>query len=165
LDIILSRKLSAPDNPELAIGALTEEGRIFLNKRLVSQIGINERHLEDESKNQFLRMQRSTKLFRNVCSKISLRDKNVVLIDDGIATGLTIEAALWSVAQEKPHKIIGAFPVGSEESLQRLSTMADEIICLRVPPTLHSIGEFYLNFEDISEEGILKVLKDERMEK
>jgi putative phosphoribosyl transferase len=160
LDIILSRKLGAPENPELAIGAIAENGEVFLNRPLALRVGADEEYLREEKDRQFLEIQRRRDAYRRVCTKTDLRDKTAIVIDDGIATGATVQAALWSIRQEKPYKLIGAFPVGPEETLVRLAKTADEIICLRVPSNLHGVGQFYFNFGQVSEDDVLNILKE-----
>jgi len=158
LDIVLARKLGAPENPELAIGAMTEEGEVFLNRPLAVKVGADEDYLKRESRHQFQEIQRRSKVFRSVRPKIDLRDKDVIVVDDGVATGSTVQAALWSVAREKPHKITGAFPVGPQGTLQKLSKTADEIICLKAPPFLGGVGQFYFHFGQVSDEEVLDIL-------
>jgi predicted phosphoribosyltransferase len=160
LDIVLSRKLGAPQNPELAIGSITEQGEVFLDRGLAHRVGADEDYLNKEKQKQFLEIQRRSKVYRRICPKIDLKDKTVIVIDDGVATGSTIQAALWSIAQEKPHKLVGAFPVGPQDILQKLLQTADEIVCLKVPSALGGVGRFYIHFEQSSEEEILSILKE-----
>jgi len=160
LDIVLSRKLGAPQNPELAIGAITEEGEVFLDQSLARRVGASEAYLQQESRDQLQEIQRRSGVYRSIRPKIDLRDKDVIVVDDGVATGSTVQAALWSVAQEKPRKITGAFPVGAEDSLLRLCATADEIICLRVPPVLGGVGGFYFHFTQVSDEEVLNILSN-----
>jgi len=158
LDIVLARKLGAPQNPELAIGAITEEGEVFLDEPLARRVGASEDYLQQESRSQLQEIQRRSSVYRNIRPKIDLRDKDVIVVDDGVATGSTVQAALWSIAREKPHKITGAFPVGAEDSLLRLCDTADEIICLKAPPSLGAIGNFYLHFRQVSDQEALEIL-------
>jgi putative phosphoribosyl transferase len=162
LDIILSRKLTAPENPELAIGAMTEEGHVFIDHDLVFRMGVKESYIEQEKEKQFSEINIRWDLYRRVCPKIDVKEKDVIIIDDGIATGSTVQAALWSIKQDKPRRLIGAFPVGPEETLQRLAQTADEIICLKVPPFLDSVGRYYSHFEPVSDEEVMHILRTSR---
>jgi putative phosphoribosyl transferase len=160
LDIVLSRKLGAPQNPELAIGSITENGEVFLDQALARRVGTDDIYLKEETDRQFAEIKRRRKVYRQTCLKIDLKNKNVIVIDDGIATGSTVQAAFWSIRQEKPHKLIGAFPVGPEDTLLNLCETADEIICLKVPDLLQGVGRFYFHFEQVSEEDVFNILKE-----
>ncbi|MCR4336366.1 MAG: phosphoribosyltransferase family protein [Candidatus Omnitrophica bacterium] len=159
-DIVLSRKLGAPQNPELAIGSISETGEVYLDQDLAQRVGADEDYLRGERESQFAEIQRRRKVYRRVCPKIDLRNKIVIVTDDGIATGATVQSAFKSIRQEKPRKLIGAFPVGPEDTLKRLSMLADEIICLKAPSFLEGVGQFYFNFGQVSEEEVLNILKE-----
>lgn len=160
LDIVLSRKLGAPDNPELAIGAITEDGRLFLNEGLAARVGADKSYIESEKARQLLEIKDRIKRFRKVKQKISLKGKTVIVTDDGAATGATMQAALMSLRQEKPAKLIAALPVAAGEAVELLADYADEVIALRVPDYLGAIGGFYLDFSQSSDEEVLGILRD-----
>jgi putative phosphoribosyl transferase len=160
LDIVLSRKLRAPGNPELAIGAIAENGNVFQDPHLVRMVGADKDYLSREEESQFAHIQERSEVYRRVRSKIDLMNKDVIVVDDGVATGATVQAAFWCIAQEKPRKLIGAFPIGSEDVLHRLCERADEIICLRVPSYLSGVGRFYFDFKQVSENGVLGILEE-----
>ena len=121
LDIVLARKLGAPGNPELAIGAISEEGKIFLNEEVVLMTGTQKEYIQREKKLQLEEMSERAKRYRKVRAKIPLQNQYVIITDDGIATGATMRAALLTVSQEKPKRLIVALPVGAEESLGNLA--------------------------------------------
>jgi putative phosphoribosyl transferase len=160
LDIVLSRKLGAPQNPELAIGSIAESGEMFLDQSLARRVGASEGYIKQESQRQLAEIQRRREAYRHVCPKIDLQNKHVIVVDDGIATGATVQAALWSVRKEGPHTLTGAFPVGPEDTLQKLCETADEIICLKVPGRLQGVGRFYFHFGQVTEEEVLNILKE-----
>jgi predicted phosphoribosyltransferase len=160
LDIVLSRKLGAPLDPELAIGSITENGEVFVDQGLVRRLGVDEKYVQDEWQRQLVEIRRRQRIYRQKCFKTVLRNKDIILIDDGVATGATVQAALWSIRQENPHRIIVAIPVGSEETLLNLCEAADEVICLKSPLLLQGVGRFYLDFEQVSEEEVLDILKE-----
>lgn len=160
LDIVLSRKLGAPYNPELAIGAIAEDGRVFLNEVLASQVGADKDYIEAEKAQQWLEIKSRIKRFRTVKRKIPLKGKTVIITDDGVATGATMQAALMSLRQEKPGKLIAALPVGAAEAVELLADYSDEVIVLRVPDYLGAIGQFYLDFSQSSDEEVLGILRD-----
>lgn len=161
LDIVLSRKLGAPGQPELAMGSLAEDGTVFLNEGVVQLLGVTRQYIEQEKVRQTAEIQRRRQLIRSVLPKTLLKDRIVIVTDDGVATGATMQAALWAVLHENPQKLIAAIPVASEEALERLSTSADEIVCLRQPPYFYAVGQFYIQFYQVQDEEVLQILEDE----
>ena len=97
-------------------------------------------------------------IFRKVHPKISLKDRTVIVTDDGVATGATFEAALWSARAEKPRKLIAAIPVGPEDTC-RLAQRSDELVCLRVPEDFYALSKFYLHFEQVDDAQVLEILR------
>ncbi len=159
LDIVFARKLGAPGNPELAVGSVGEDGRVFLNKGLIQQFAIPPSDLAQEREAQWALIKQRSLAFRKVRPKIPLAGRIVILTDDGVATGATMRAALWSARQEHPAKLIAALPVGPEGTLRQLSENADEVFCLCVPPYLGAVGQFYLNFAQVEDREVLEILK------
>jgi len=104
LDIILSHKLGAPGNPELAIGAICEDGKLFIDHRITSYVGADDNYIEQEKARQLQQIARRVQRYREVLPKLSLEARIVIITDDGVATGATAQAALWAVRQEKPNK-------------------------------------------------------------
>ena len=160
LDIVLSRKLGAPNNPELAVGSVTEDGNVFLNEEIVSALSLGQGYIEKEKAYQMREIERRIALFRKARPKISLKDKSVIVTDDGVATGATMKAALWAARQEHPKKLIAALPVGPPETIQELSVIADEVLCLRAPEFFSAVGQFYAEFGQVEDEEVLEILKD-----
>ena len=165
LDIVLSRKLGAPGHSELAIGALAEDGKLFLNDSLVRELGIGSAYIQQERARQQTEILRRSELIRRVLPKVPLQGRLVIVTDDGVATGATMQAALWAVRQEHPQKLIVALPVGPEETLKRLAEDADEMVCLRAPPLFGAVGQFYVRFEQIEDEEVLRILREEQERK
>ena len=161
LDIVLARKLGTPGQTELAMGALAEDGTYFLNQRVVDMAGVSSRAIEEEIGLQTAEIKRRSQLIRKVLPRTPLKDRIVVVTDDGAATGATMQAALWVVTQEKPQKLIAAIPVGSEDALSRLSDYADEIICLRLPEDISAIGQYYYQFTQIEDAEVVQILAEE----
>jgi putative phosphoribosyl transferase len=160
LDIVISRKLGSPFQPELAMGALSESGEVFLNQNIVESLLISESFIEQEKQRQMAEIQRRSQLIRNVRPKIPLRGRIVVVTDDGVATGATIQAAVWALRQEKPQKLIAAIPVASEEAIDRLARDVDELFCLRMPADFMAVGQFYINFNQVTDDEVLEILKN-----
>jgi putative phosphoribosyl transferase len=162
LDVILSRKLRSPLNQELAIGSLSENGKVFLNEDVIQQLDINEAFIKREIDIQSTEIVRRTALIRKVIPRISLENRIVIVTDDGVATGATFQAALWSVRQEKPIELVAAVPVGSEDAINKLASQADVTLCLRSPRFFSAVGQFYRNFNQIEDEEFLQILKENR---
>jgi len=159
-DIVLSHKLGSPGNEELALGAVTEDGRIVLNKQLVKDLEVVDSFIQKETDRQIAEIKRRSQLFRRIQPKIPLAGKIVIVADDGVATGATIQAALLAVQAEKPEKIIVALPVGPEDTIRRLAEDADEIVCLKTPPLFTAVGQFYENFLPVEDNEVLNILKE-----
>ncbi|MGE5197243.1 MAG: phosphoribosyltransferase [Deltaproteobacteria bacterium] len=160
LDIVLSRKLGAPANPELAIGAITETGKSFLDAAVALGVGADSRYVEKERTRQADEIRRRSHIYRVVRPKINLKGRQVIIADDGLATGATMQAALWSVRQEDPEKIIVAAPVASEEAVKKISENTDEAIFLYVPPFFMSVGQFYREFPQVADDKVLEILRE-----
>ncbi|MFA5276713.1 MAG: phosphoribosyltransferase family protein [Candidatus Omnitrophota bacterium] len=158
-DIMLSRKLGAPGNPEFAIGAVSESGEIILNDLLVTGTGADSIYIQEEKKRQLAGISRSKKIYRNVHPKITLKGKINVIVDDGAATGATMQSALMAAHQEEAKSIIAALPVATRDCISKLERYADEIICLKLPDYFSSVGQFYLEFSQVSDEEVIELLK------
>ena len=161
LDIVLSHKLGAPGNPELAIGAVCEDGKLFIDEKISSYVGADENYIKQERVRQLKEITRRVELYRKVLARLSLKSRIVIVTDDGVATGATMQAALWAVRQEKPQKIIAALPVGSQDSLQNLAEDADETICLQAPLYFAALSQFYSHFTQVDDEELLEILAAE----
>ena len=162
IDIVLSRKLGAPYQQELAIGALSEHGELFLNKHVVELLNVPSSYIEQEKARQVEEIRRRNQLIRSVKTKVPLNNRIVIVTDDGIATGATMQAAVWAIRDEKPQKIIIAVPVASEEAVTRLAEDVDEIVCLRMPVDFAAVGQFYIEFTQVTDEEVVEVLKEKR---
>ncbi len=158
LDVMLARKLGAPGNPELAIGSVAEDGRLFLDRALAGSLGADDRYVEREKARQMEEMRQRLLLYRSRKPKVPLGGRTVILTDDGLATGATMQSALWSARNENPAFLILAVPVAPEETLRRLSGDADETICLKAPPFFSAVGQFYRSFGQTTDEEVLAIL-------
>lgn len=165
LDIVLSHKLGAAGNPELAIGAVGEDGKLFLNQTLVSELGEDKTYIEQEKIRQFAVIKRRIEEYRQILPKVSLKDRPVIVTDDGIATGATMYAALWIARAEHPERLLAALPVGPPDTLKRLAEDADDLLCLRAPSFFAAIGQFYLDFSQVEDEEVLEILRKEARRK
>lgn len=161
MDIVLSRKLGAPGNPELAIGAVGEDGRVFLNREIASWTAADDDYILEEKRRQFEEIARRIARYRAVRPKASLEGRRVIVTDDGVATGATMQAALWAARRESPKLLVAALPVGPKDTIERLARDADELVCLRVPHFFQAVGQFYDRFDQIDDDEVLRILEEE----
>ena len=161
LDVVLSHKLGAPSNPELAIGAVCEDETIFIDQSLARYVGADEGYIEQEKNRQVEEIARKVRIYRKVIPKIILKERVVIVTDDGVATGATMRAALWAIRAEKPEKIIMALPVGSRDAVMGLSEDADETFCLKMPSVFGALGHFYENFGQVEDEELMEILRQQ----
>jgi putative phosphoribosyl transferase len=160
LDVVLARKLRAPDQPELAIGAIGEDGEICFNRH-AELAGLTEQsQIERERKHQLQEIARRQILFRAVRSKAPTHGRSVILTDDGIATGSTMIAALHVVKTQRPHEVIVAVPVASPHRLQTIGVLCDRLICLLSPWKFYAVGQFYRSFKPVEDEQVVRLLQE-----
>lgn len=165
VDIALARKLRAPGNPELAIGAMSEDGHAFVDDDLLSRLGVTETVLEREKQRVQAEIESRSKMYRQAREKVPLHGRVVVITDDGLATGSTMRAALWAGRKDSPQRLICAVPVGAEPTVHELAELCDELICYRVPMFFAAVGQFYRQFDQVEDEEVLKILRQEQQAK
>ncbi len=159
LDVLIVRKLGSPGQKEFGIGAIAENDIIILDQNLIDRLSIKETDLYeiiDEEKKELERRRDSYGTDRNFPD---LKNKTVVLIDDGLATGITAKAAVKAVQKDNPEKIILAVPVCSKEAFDDLSLMVDKVVSLVVAEDFDAVGKWYKNFEQVSDEQVINMLK------
>ncbi len=159
LDLVLTRKLGAPGNPELAIGAVSENGRVLLEHEIAAKVGADEDYIEREVDRQLTEIQARRQRYRSVLPKAALGGRTVILVDDGVATGATMEASLWAARAEGPKEIVIAVPVGAQDAIERLGHEADDVVCPYVPPYFYAIGQFYADFGQVDDLEVLEILR------
>jgi len=158
LDVIITRKIGSPWNPELAVGAVADDGEIILDHDLVNTLGISPDYLKSESERQIQEIRDRANKYRGNRPPPVLDGKTVVIVDDGIATGSTIRAAIQSVKKRKAATIIVAAPVGSPQAISDLSKIADRVVCLSAPEYFDAVGSFYDNFEQVDDDTVREIL-------
>jgi putative phosphoribosyl transferase len=158
LDVFLAHKLGAPFNPELAIGALTSTGEVLLDELLVAELRLSPREIAREVERQRKEIGRRLDVFRKDRAPLDLKNRTVVIVDDGIATGSTMLAALRALRQQKPARLILAIPVGPPETIQRLACECDQVIVLDTPEPFWAVGRFYMQFGQTSDEEVVELL-------
>jgi predicted phosphoribosyltransferase len=158
LDVVATRKLGAPLYPELAIGAVTADGEMFLNVPLLRQLRVDRPHLEQVARKESAEAQRQEAQFRSGRPGVDPRDHTVLLVDDGLATGATMRAAVRSLRKRGPRRIIVAVPVGSRQAPAELHDEADEVICLATPEPFHAVGMYYDLFDQVDDATVKQLL-------
>jgi putative phosphoribosyl transferase len=158
LDIICARKVGSPWNPELAIGAVTETGDGFYNTDIIEQFAIPQEYIRRESEKQKIEALRRLALYKKNRPAIDISGKIVILVDDGIATGATMKAAIESLKGKQVSKIIVAVPVSAPETLMEIKTQVDETICLESPYLFQAVGQFYEEFDQTTDEEVIELL-------
>jgi predicted phosphoribosyltransferase len=159
LDIVLSRKLRAPGQPEVALGAISEAGHTYWNP-CVSGLADNlEEYLDEECQTQKAEIDRYRRLVRAVRPAANIEGRSVILTDDGIATGSTVVAALEVIEAHKPQEILVAVPVAAPQRLGEIRHWCDELICLIAPRDFVSVGQFYWYFPPVEDAQVLELLR------
>jgi len=159
LDVIVVRKLGVPWQPELAMGAIAGAAR-FLDDRTVQALGISDEDVDKTIAREQAEMKRREELYRGGKPAPDLHGKSAVLIDDGLATGSTMLAAVRHARSLKPAKLIIGVPVGSEEATARLRSEADELVCLATPEFFSAVGEWYRDFKQVDDAEVEKLLAE-----
>jgi putative phosphoribosyl transferase len=161
LDIIVSRKIGAPDNPELAIGAVMPDGSYFLNQRLVNMLNVPQDYIKIQAHEQIKEIDRRLMAYRGSKEYDNeFEGKAVVLVDDGIATGATMTAsAKWIKNKQQCKRIVIAVPVAPAEILDDLNQVADEVIVLYTPEPFIAIGRFYQDFAQVSDNEVKEIMR------
>lgn len=159
LDVIVPHKLGAPDNPELAIGAIAEDGSTVLDNQLITYLGVCSGYIEEESERQRQEIARRMQVYREGNPPVNLSGKDVIVVDDGIATGATMKAALASVKNRGAKSVTVAVPVGPPQTITELKRLADKVVCLYTPEYFQAIGQFYEDFNQTSDEEVIRLLK------
>jgi len=167
LDVIIVRKLGAPGQAELGIGAVVDgdHPETILNREVMSALRVSRDYLEREIHNQLKEIHRRNQVYRSGRARIELKDRTVIVVDDGIATGGSIRAALRGVRQQGPKKVVLAVPVGPADTIESLRHEVDEIVCLSKPPMFFGIGEFYTDFHQLADSEVIRLLELARTER
>ena len=160
LDVVLSRKLRAPHQPELALGAVSEDGAVYLNHFAAAMTDVGDAWIEAERKRQMVEITRRREMFRGVRPQATIAGRTVILTDDGIATGATMIAALHTVRAAGAREIIVAVPVGSPERVDAIRRLCDRVICLLEPQAFWAVGQFYRNFDQVEDSRVVELLRE-----
>jgi putative phosphoribosyl transferase len=165
LDIVVSRKIGAPDNPELAIGAVMHDGRFYANAEIMNILQIPDKYIRKSLAIQMKEIQRRLRLFRH-SQEYNLSDSTIILVDDGIATGASIFVAIQWIKEQNPKSLIVAIPVAPRDAIQKLEGMVgvDQVVVLETPEPFGSVGAFYEDFGQVSDDEVLRIMNKYRIE-
>ena len=161
LDVVLVRKLGAPGQPELAVGAVDEEGRVFLEGTAMD-LGIGERYLEAEGRTQLQLLAERRKRYTPARDALDPGGRIVIVVDNGIATGATLIAALRAVRERDPARLVAAAAVAPRDTVRKLKQEADEVIVLEQPDNFIAVGAHFEDFSQVSDEEVIACLSRAR---
>jgi len=164
LDIIVSRKIGAPDNPELAIGAVMHDGSFFANSDIIKILQIPDDYIKENIAIQMKEIQRRLLLFRH-SKEYDLKGSTIILVDDGIATGASIFVAIQWIKEQNPKSLIVAIPVAPRDAIQKLEEKIgiDQVVVLETPEPFGAVGAFYEDFSQVSDDEVLRIMNKYRI--
>jgi putative phosphoribosyl transferase len=158
VDVALVHKLGAPGQPEFAIGAVDEEGNVYLSGD-ADVLGVPQSYIDREKRQQLALLQARRKLYTPVRPPISPRDRVVIVVDDGLATGATMIAALRALKANHPKKLIAAAAVSPPDTILRVAELADEMVCLEAPRSFFAVGQFFRDFQQVDDSEVIAILR------
>lgn len=158
LDLALARKIGAPFNEELAIGAVGDDGSVVLSSALVGRLNVTQDYIDSVVAHERAEIERRRASYLGARQPVDVRGKSAIIVDDGLATGATAEAAAIAVRHREPATLVIAAPVASAEAGRRLEAQADSLVVLQTPAFFQAVGQFYSRFEQVSDEEVRRAL-------
>ncbi|HSP24266.1 MAG TPA: phosphoribosyltransferase [Saliniramus sp.] len=164
LDLVLVRKIGAPGHPEFGIGAVVDGAnpQVILNEEIVAQLDVSPAYIAEQARRELVELERRRSRYLGGRAPLDIAGRNVVLVDDGIATGGTVKAALAGIALARPSRLVLAIPVAPREAIDELKSKTDDIICLSTPEPFHAVGLHYADFAQTSDEEVIALLDEAR---
>jgi predicted phosphoribosyltransferase len=161
-DIVIPRKLGAPNNKELGIGAIMDKDTVYLNEYVVKALKVPPDYIETEKESQIQEISRRSLLYRPKQDEYNIKNKTIILVDDGAATGATLVVSARWIRKRNPKKIIIAIPVAPNETVELLKNEVDQVVTILIPPTSNftSVAQFYDNFEEITDDKVVKIMSE-----
>ncbi len=161
-DIVIPRKLGAPNNKELGIGAIMDKETVYLNEYVVKALRVSQDYIETEKESQIQEISRRSLLYRPKQNEYNIKNKTIILVDDGAATGATLVVSARWIKKMNPKRIIIAIPVAPNETVELLKNEVDQVVTILIPPTSNftSVAQFYNNFEEITDDRVVKIMKE-----
>jgi predicted phosphoribosyltransferase len=160
LDVYITRKIGAPHNEELAIGAVASDGTQVLDRDLIARLGVPETYLLAETERQRQEIRRRLFVYRGAREGTDLRGRILLLVDDGVATGATVRVGLRALRQCEPGQLILAVPVGPADTIRLLAHDVDRLVCLHAPEAFWAVGAFYVRFDQTQDEEVVRLLRE-----
>lgn len=159
IDVYITRKIGAPHNPELAIGAVASDGTLIIDQQLVRRLGVEQDYIEEESRRQKDEISRRLSEYRGDRPSPQLAGKIVILVDDGVATGATTLVTIRAIKAQDPSELVLAVPVGPRDSIESLRQEVDRLVCLHAPEIFWAVGAFYNVFDQTSDAEVKALLQ------
>ena len=159
LDVFLVRKLGVPGHAELAMGAIASGGVRVLSNEIISQLDISPAEVEEATARERIELDRRDRMYRGDRPPPARAGRTVILVDDGLATGATMEAAILAVRQSPPARVVVAVPVGAPDTCRRLAGVADEVVCVTTPEPFQAVGLWYERFDQTSDDEVIEFLR------
>jgi putative phosphoribosyl transferase len=162
LDLVLVRKIGAPFQPELAVGAVVNGSspETVLNRDVLEHFQVEDSYIAEASRRQLEEIERRRQLYLAGRPKVEVAGRTAIVVDDGIATGATMEAALRATRRREPRRLVLATPVAPPETIDRLRPEVDEVVCLATPESFGAIGAFYRDFRQLCDEDVIRLLAE-----
>lgn len=158
LDVFITRKIGAPGNPEYALGAISESGNIYVNPYAMAEFRLTDDDLTDLATVQRQEIRRRQQLYRQGRHPLPLKDRVVIVVDDGIATGATFFASVEAIRKQAPKRLIAGIPVGPPDTIERAREAVDELVVLATPEPFWAVGNHYVNFAQVEDREVLQYL-------
>lgn len=161
LDLLLVRKIGVPTQPELAAAAIVdgEHPEIVLNRPVMSLVGLTEDEIDDLAQPELWEIERRRKVYMKDKSPVSVEGRTAVVVDDGIATGTTVRAALSALRRRRPARLVLAVPVAPAETIEALRPLVDDVVCLQAPQDFYALSPFYQEFHQLTDAEVTRMLE------
>lgn len=159
MDVLIVRKIGFPGQSEFGIGAVSETGTVVLNSAIISSCGVEDEYIQIEIARQKEEVERRIRIYRKGKRIPDLEGKKIILVDDGVATGATLKAAISALKKEKIKGLIAAIPVSPPETAEELKGMVDEFICLNTPADFMAVGNYYDDFQQVPDQTVVEMLE------
>jgi putative phosphoribosyl transferase len=157
-DVLVVRKLGVPQQPELALGAVASGGAVVFNDDVVGAIGLTRTHLDAIVRAETAELHRRERTYRGEREPLNVRGRTVIVVDDGLATGASMRAAVTALRSLRPAKVVVAVPVAPVEAAEEFAYIADDFVCIETPRDFHSVGWWYRNFDQTQDDEVHALL-------
>jgi putative phosphoribosyl transferase len=158
LDVLIARKLGAPGQPELGIGAIAQGGALYLHREILQMLGVPRDYLERVAAAELAEIERRLRRYRGSRPPLDVHDRTAIVVDDGLATGVTMHAAVRALREQQPRRLVLAVPVGAPETVESFRDEVDEVVVLQTPAQFHAVGLWYRDFTQTTDEEVLELL-------